>query len=45
MKQESIRWILNDSVCVIDGKCYALTPQLRTVCIGKVEDVIKGVNE
>jgi len=42
VKQEKIHWISNDSVCIVDGWGYALTPNLRTVCIGKEEDILKG---
>ena len=41
MNQEAVKWILNDSVCVVDGWCWAVSPNLRTVCIGKEEDVIR----
>lgn len=41
-RQERIHWIMDGSVCVIDGWCWALTPRLRTVCIGKEADVLKG---
>ena len=40
MKQDQIKWILNDSVCVVDGWCWTITPRGGTVCIGKEEDVI-----
>ncbi len=45
IKQDKIRWILNDSVCIIDDKGYALTPNLRTVCIGTEEEIIKRDND
>lgn len=45
IKQANVRWILDNSVCVVDGWGYALTPSLRTVCIGKEEDIIRGVRD
>ena len=44
-KQSPVHWIMDDSVCVVDGWCWALTPGLRTVCIGKEADIIKGVKK
>lgn len=41
IKQDRIHWILNDSVVVVDGWCWAITPRGRTVCIGREADVIK----
>ena len=48
LKPDNIHWILNDSVCIVDGWGFALTPNLRTVCIGKEKDVLeihKGVSK
>ena len=44
-QSKPVRWIMDDSVCVVDGWCWALTPGLRTVSIGKEADIIKGVKK
>ena len=44
-KPESIHWIKGDSVCVVDGWCWAVTPLGRTVCIGREKDILEGNKE
>ena len=41
MKQEPVKWVRNNSMVVVDGRCWATTPKLRTVCVGRESDVIK----
>lgn len=42
IKQNSVHWILNDSVCIVDGFGWGVAPNLRTVCLGREEDILKG---
>lgn len=44
-KQAPIHWILDNSVCVINEWCWALTPSGRTVCIGKEADVLRKARD
>lgn len=34
-------WIKDSAFCVVDGYCYGVDALGRTVCVGKVEDVLK----
>jgi len=40
-KTQAPYWVKDNSRCVVDGWCWGVDDTGRTVCVGKVEDVLK----
>ena len=40
-KTQAPYWVKDNQFIVVDGWCWGVDALLRTVCVGKVEDVLK----